>query len=299
MDLKKTQHQWQRLPDLPHKLLVTTEGARKAVIYGDHVWLVNNQLRVTRFNLLRNSWDAVQTSMKKLDWPYLDDKILYDPSVELYKDTLYIFGGDQTGDNEGMDALMSLNLRTLEWRRISAPEGERNITNWPHSRRAAASWIIPSEERLYILYGSTNFDQNHVHSKHLEDFWSYSIPGNSWRRERTRGNYPSSRDLMTAAYHEVLDIVICYGGYCEQVPTYSAEDSVWDNLEQRTYTYYGDTFILERSTRSWRQVVTRNFPAWRTATSLLIDSDTNDIYVYGGTRLLKYDSLELTRFRLL
>ena len=158
----KHPHEWHRLPDLPAPYSALALYAKKPIIYRDHVWLFNNNLRIARFDLIRATWGTVLTKIESnSSWPYQENKTLRHPSVELYKHTLLVFGGDQSSIRTGTDVLLRLDLRTLEWRQMSmsAPEGGsgKNATNWPHPRRAAASWVIPAEERLYIMYGETQY----------------------------------------------------------------------------------------------------------------------------------------------
>ena len=171
-----TFNQWRRLPNLPENLIESTDWVTRTIVYDNQVWFFNGYLKITRYNLLENTWNAVTTSMEDDSiWPYRNDKGLLNPSIELFKDSLIVFGGDQSSKCEGLDILVILDLRALQWRKIEVPRAAKNLTNWPHHRQAAATWIIPSEERLYILYGSTNYTnyrvgEPEIFAKHIDDF---------------------------------------------------------------------------------------------------------------------------------
>ena len=122
-------------------------------------------------------------------WPYSPQ--LFQLSVALYKDHLYVFGGDTTEGSKS--ALMILNLKSFSWKLLGSGITDKNTYNihWPEMRGSAGCWIDPDKELFCLLYGVVHDLERNFLRRAPRDFWTYSIKDNRWTRERLRGNFPA------------------------------------------------------------------------------------------------------------
>jgi hypothetical protein len=49
------------------------------------------------------------------------------------------------------------------------------------------------------------------------------------------------------------------------------------------FTYFGDTYMHDHNTNTWKQVLTRGFPSYRAQSNMMVDEATGKMYIYGGS----------------
>ncbi|KII88508.1 hypothetical protein PLICRDRAFT_161680 [Plicaturopsis crispa FD-325 SS-3] len=272
-----TRDKWRRLQDHPEagQLLYQT-----LKVYKDTAWMFQGEKTVWAFDLVREQWKKVETSFSG-KWPYFHP--LSEHCVEIFEDVMYVFGGDDSRTDLGVNIFMALDLKTLKWTHLGGTSHAVTTNDMPMLRRHASSWIVPEQKRLYIMYGNicrvaaqlkgkphgNEEDYNH------EDLWSYSISEKKWRRERLRGSFPSPRTEMASVYHGGLGAAIVFGGY-------NASTTSLINGKIYAFAFYGDTFMFDPETRIWKHVVTRGFPGYRAQSRMMVDEATGRTYLFGG-----------------
>ena len=253
----------------------------KPLVYKNSVWFFTGKLDVLRFDLNHERWDRVTTVFRG-KWPFDSGIILIDRSsifsVERYRNKLCVFG--ESLDEKSL--FFVLNLDTLRWRKFDLMQKHANgdtVQMTPLGRISANVWVVEDQDKLFVMYGDTvvTTKERMIYSLVYADLWSFSFITETWTRERLRGNFPSPRLAMAHAYHSKLKKVIAFGGASWNERFFSAEQ-----VEFVTHPHFGDTFVMDIDTLSWKQVVTRSFPAWRASARMLIDNADGKIYVYGG-----------------
>jgi hypothetical protein len=56
------------------------------------------------------------------------------------------------------------------------------------------------------------------------------------------------------------------------------------------FTYFGDTYMHDYNTNTWKQVLTRGFPSYRAQSNMMVDEATGKMYIYGGSVLFVIDT---------
>ena len=286
---KKT---WRRLQDIPPS---SKGGPRNSYTPGLHMkpwkdtaYLFYGSKKILTFDLVQEKWSSKTTkfSIPGKSWPYFQD-ILIDYGMEIYKGKMYIFGGQDGLRQLGCNVFMCLDLGTLSWEWLSGTSQPISTYDCPMLRVHPLTWILPSEDRLFVMYGNVNRIGERVsnptgpHGSEIDytydDIWSYHIPRKTWTREKARGNYPSPRTEFSAIYNDKMDRVVAFGGYCGTTSTYLPERDA--NLG---FAYYADTYVWHPKTGKWAQVLTRGFPTYRARGKLLFDAGSGKTYMFGG-----------------
>ena len=160
-----------------------------------------------KFSLTMERWIMFETKWKgdgkdkgQEPWPYKHNKAL-EYCAEVFDGKLHIFGGGDEYKCIGMNLHMCLDLRTLIWEQLGGSNKmEGTSTDMPTSRKGAASWVVPREKRMYILYGHAARSEMSEETQHLdhqyEDMWSYSFVERTWKRER---RFEAAMDADTRA----------------------------------------------------------------------------------------------------
>jgi hypothetical protein len=144
-------------------------------------------------------------------WPW-PGKVSCDATVvfSASQNTVYVFGGSDARSIMGCDLFMALDLATLRWRRLSGSVRAPRVANnsCPSPRKNAGGWTSPDGARVYLLFG--HFDReaasvyNELHGAGEafghEDFWSWGVKEEKWRRERIAGNPPCARTELAYVY---------------------------------------------------------------------------------------------------
>ncbi|EJD48582.1 hypothetical protein AURDEDRAFT_136196 [Auricularia subglabra TFB-10046 SS5] len=187
---------------------------------------------------------------------------------------------------------MALNLSTLRWTHLSGTSAHVPKTFEPNLRTNAALWAVPSERKLFLLYGNAERASAYLtRSPHgcskdwvYSDFWSFAVDSRTWTRERLRGNFASPRAEMADVYSPALGRAVVYGGYHGSLMT--LDNSPSGNLIGKNalfrYSYFGDTLLFDPATRMWQLVLVKGFPSYRAGSTLVCDPDGGNIYLFGG-----------------
>ena len=285
----KSTREWRRLPQIPHSLLQAQSSVRKVIIFENQAYFFSGTDVLIRFNLLTETWHSVQTHCD-FNFPHATNRLI-EFYVHLYKGKICVFGGSDDEKIFKHRIFMLLNLRTLQWEKLN--EGETNDNGIPILRSGAISWVSSGEDKFFLMYGSPSFHRisnlqprDRMREEKYSDLWSYSFRQRRWTRERLRGNFPCHRNDAICAYNAKLNKFVLYGGASNDIPSFSLY--VRGGTIDVAYCVLGDTFVLDLETRKWRQVITRNFPSWRSAGSLMVDED-GSMYMYGGMLHIQID----------
>lgn len=256
----------------------------KPLVHNDIVWFFSGNLDILRFNLVSETWGSVRTVFQGT-WPFSSDGIAIAAfsvyNVERYKSKMCVFGASSKADS----LFMVLDLKSLRWRRFDLMLTNSNCEltqSTPLGRCSGNVWVVEEEDRLYVMYGESLLDKakRNFDAELYADLWSFSFNTELWTRERLRGNFPSPRLAMAHAYNNKIKKVVAFGGMTDGVPFLIVE-----NGEPKTFhSYYADTFVMDTDTLLWKQVITRNFPAWRACARMLVDDTDGKIYLYGGDK---------------
>ncbi|KAJ7231156.1 hypothetical protein B0H12DRAFT_1263599 [Mycena haematopus] len=308
-----TLDQWHRLPDYPIPLGASGRFIGwTMIVRNDTALLFTGRPTLDVFNLTTETWSTLKTTYSPTaadidagivdGWPW-PGKISCDSTVVFSKaaDKLYVFGGAHGRSIMGCNLFMELDLTTHAWRRLSGYVRAPKEADYscPSPRKSAAGWLTPDGRRVYLLFG--HFDreaqsQGEFHSAGEafghEDFWSWCIKEQHWRRERISGNPPCSRTELAYAYNEKLQRAIVFGGYHPTLPTYVVTAG---REVQFNYSYFADTFLYDVTASAagtrpehtstapkWQQVLTPGFPTYRCQAQLAVDSTTGKTYMFGG-----------------
>ncbi|KAG6906801.1 hypothetical protein DXG01_012049 [Tephrocybe rancida] len=317
LDLKKLD-EWKRLPDYP--ISFNTAGAFinwSIEVYNDKALLFTGRKQMDYFDLVEERWGTITTTYTPTledkragvvqNWPWPGQR-LQDAAHQVIGDKLFIFGGTHLTTNLGCNLFMELDLKTNVWRRLTGyvmPPPD-NDYSCPGPRKNPGSWVSKDKNRFYLLFGHCSRDagslRNEPHGSSeaycFEDFWSWDIKQEKWRRERFAGNPPCPRTELACTYNEKLDKVVVFGGYHPGIPTYiPSKNQGFD------YSYFADTFVYmppdparpppitpltsptvtdAAQQSKWKQVLTRGFPTYRCQARLMADPATGKTYLFGG-----------------
>ncbi|KAJ7098521.1 hypothetical protein B0H15DRAFT_580440 [Mycena belliarum] len=297
---------WRQLPDYPSKFgRAGTFVGWNMLVHNDTALLFTGRPTIGVFDLASETWSSFETTYAATaadvragvtdGWPY-PGRHCADATTQIVDGTLYVFGGAHSGTIMGCNLFMALDLATRAWRRLSGsvrPPKDGDYT-CPGPRKSAASWASPDKTRLYLLYG--HFDREAAARGELhgageafgyEDFWSWGIKEECWRRERMAGNPPCARTELSYTYNEKLGKAIVFGGYHPTLPTTVLAKGT---ETQYSFSYFADTFICDMggAVPQWQQVLTPGFPTYRCQAQLLCDSATGRTYMFGGWTNAQY-----------
>jgi hypothetical protein len=210
---------WRRLPDYPVSSRAT--GAFigwTMLVHNDSALLFTGRRTVDLFNLASETWSSFQTMYTPTSadieagivdgWPY-PGRECCDATMVISSSKLYVFGGEHGRSIMGCNLFMELDLTTRVWRRLSgyvrAPQAADN--SCPSPRKNAAGWASADGTRIYLLFGHFDRDARRMGELHAanetfghEDFWSWGVREQRWRRERMSGNPPCARTELAYAY---------------------------------------------------------------------------------------------------
>ncbi|KAJ7062886.1 hypothetical protein C8F01DRAFT_1056747 [Mycena amicta] len=312
LDLNK-RDAWRRLPDYPTPRHVSDLFiGRNMLVYNDTAILFTGRPDVDVFDLKTETWSMFRTTYDPTPadiaagvterWPY-PRKTLYDSTMQIVDDKLYVFGGSHGSTIMGCSLFMELDLRTRKWRRLS---GTVRVTehadhSCPGPRKSAASFVSPDKKRFFLLFGVFDRDEasrnNEPHGTDVNwacpDFWSWNIEEEAWRLERLSGNTPCARTEMAYTYNEKLQALVVFGGFHPSLPSHNLEPGT-DKKRDLSFSYLADTFLYStdpssivdpeptRSAPKWKQVLTPGFPTYRCQAHAAYDPATGRTYMFGG-----------------
>ncbi|KAF8142897.1 hypothetical protein K438DRAFT_1922523 [Mycena galopus ATCC 62051] len=306
-----TPDQWHQLPDYPIALHASGRFIGwTMVVHNDTALLFTGRPNIDVFDLTSETWSTLKTTYSPSaadieagivdGWPW-PNKQSCDSTVVCTNNKLHVFGGAHGRSIMGCNLFMELDLTTRMWRRLTGYVRAPQVADYscPSPRKTAAGWASPDGHRIYILFG--HFDREaktygELHSAGEafghEDFWSWGVKEQRWRRERISGNPPCSRTELAYVYNEKLQRAIIFGGYHPTLPTHVIAPSGQE--VQFNYSYFADTFLYNVSPPAgtcteptfaapkWQQVLTPGFPTYRCQAQLSVDSATGKTYMFGG-----------------
>ncbi|EJD48563.1 hypothetical protein AURDEDRAFT_150965, partial [Auricularia subglabra TFB-10046 SS5] len=292
-NLNLTTKMWRKLPDIPalSHLCGKTSGPMR--VWHDKAYHFTGKRKVAVFDLIAEKWDVVSTSMSDgKPWPYHNSNDVSNFTTATMDGVLYVFGGLDGNEVLGNNIFMALDLNTLRWTHLSGTSAHRPKNFEPNLRTNAALWAVPSERKLFLLYGNAErpaaYLKRSPHGSSMDwaysDFWSFAVDSHTWTRERLRGNFASPRAEMADVYSPALGRAVVYGGYHGSLITFDSNSSR-NLLGAETmfhYSYFGDTLLFDPETRKWQLVLVKGFPSYRAASTLMCDPDDGKIYLFGG-----------------
>jgi N-acetylneuraminic acid mutarotase len=110
-----------------------------------------------------------------------------------------------------------------------------------------------------MLYGGVIGDR----PRYGSDTWTYSLSTNIWTNISGTNTSPP-RCFHSLAYDPINSKMIMVGG-----------------LSSSEYNWRADSWSYNYTSTEW-EMGTRNAPSWRTGEQLAYDSDTQEIYLFGG-----------------
>ncbi|KAF7341690.1 hypothetical protein MSAN_02067400 [Mycena sanguinolenta] len=278
------------------------------IVRNDTTLLFTGRPTLDVFNLTTETWTTLNTTYSATSadvdagivdgWPW-PGKVLFNCTVVFSKtlDKLYVFGGQHGRSKMGCNLFMELDLTTRVWRRLSGFVRAPQVADYscPSPRKNAAGWASPNGRRIYLLFG--HFDreapsQGEFHSAGEafghEDFWSWNIEEERWRRERISGNPPCSRTEFATRNCNARSSSVATIRLCPHTSSSGVKSS---NLTIPTSpTPSSTTSPPPAGNRpeptfaapKWQQVLTPGFPTYRCQAQLAVDSDTGKTYMFGG-----------------
>lgn len=306
LDLEKLD-KWRQLPSYPVSEQYTGVWLLwRFSIHNNRAYLVTGKAEVDYFDLITEEWGSVMTTYKRTaadkkagvheQWVFPVWNIL-DSTQEVVGDILYLFGGTHGECIIGTNLFVQLDLKTMEWTRLSGTLRPGEIADYscPGPRKTPSSWVDRDQERIYLIFGECDRSagiakgDRHAaeHGYAYEDFWSWDIKAKEWRMERLVGNVPCPRSEAACTYNPKMDKTVIFGGYNPTLPTQFGNNFF-------PFSYYADTFMYfpppPPSTRSifppssgkWKHVLTPGFPTYRAQSQLHTDPATGKMYLFGG-----------------
>jgi len=131
-----------------------------------------------------------------------------------------------------------------------------NPINSP-SARTDHVMVYDSNSMKVILYGGSDS------GGHFEDTWIYDLTTNSWTQMNPLAK-PSKRIGHSMVYDSNSDQVILFGGW-------------------NTTHFFADTWVYDLTTNIWMQVNPVNPPSPRNFQSMVCDSNSDRIILFGGS----------------
>lgn len=122
--------------------------------------------------------------------------------------------------------------------------------------RAGHSIVFDSKDNVFIAFGGNDGVQ------YCSDTWIYTLMTNSWVNANPSSN-PKKRGGSSVVYDSNNDKTFLFGGYSGSV-------------------FYNDTWIYDYSSNSWSEKITAVSPSNRSGASIIYDSKTNKIVLFGG-----------------
>ncbi|MHA2275911.1 MAG: Kelch repeat-containing protein [Candidatus Kariarchaeaceae archaeon] len=168
--------------------------------------------------------------------------------LNIRKHSIVLFGGNN--GTSYFDDTWIFNLTTQAWIQM--------YPSTPPSPRTAHSMVYNSKSDKVILFGGNNV------TNRFNETWVYDLQSNSWI-EMNPTSAPIARDFPSMVYDSNYNKTILFGGNAGSTP------------------YLSDTWIYDLSTNSWIQMFPRNAPIGRTSHSMVYNSKSNSVVLFGGT----------------
>ena len=188
-------------------------------VHKDKAYLFTGYPSPDVFDLRTETWSQLRVSLEQPSsvtgkkW-FPAWKGIRDYAMCMVDGKMYIFGGTHDLTALGCNQFTVLDVETGLWRLLSGDMFPKASQDEPGPRRFPALWHDggPDGGRLWLLYGEADRlgahlakeDQGTVSGYGYDDFWSWSVKDEKWRRERFVGNPPSSRSEMGCTFVSLL-----------------------------------------------------------------------------------------------
>lgn len=264
-------------------------------IWKEKAYCFVGKLKIAVFDLVSEQWVVVQTTMPRgRPWPYdSNGNRVASFATTIMDGVLYVFGGKDGNCLLGNNIFMALDLETMRWTHISGTSKHVMPKFEPELRTDPAMWAVPSQSKVYILYGAAlrsaaglnNAPHGSQNDYTHTDFWSYDVAEKRWAREKLRGSHAAWRTEMAHAFAPALGRVVVFGGYNGSLMTINDQTRSLPSGEPESlfqFCYFGDTVLFDPQTRLWQHVLVKGFPSYRAFASVACDPADGKIYVFGG-----------------
>ncbi|KIO26387.1 hypothetical protein M407DRAFT_201689 [Tulasnella calospora MUT 4182] len=286
LNLRDLKQGWRKVP-YPEIDFVYTRDTHRLALHGDKAYLFLGQPNVHVFNLRTETWSTIRTTMRGVRWATIfPGNRLESYACVVSGNTIYYFGGTDGTNRLGRNAIVALDLTTLQWELVSGKVEVNDDPTLPGVREHPVMWM--DQGKLWITLGNANRQAEWLRSgdenggapidHSYQDLWSYDLQTKQWVDERCSGNPPCLRTEVEYAFNKSWNRVIVHGGYCASLAF--SGSSTWEG--GTGFTYFGDTFAWNPETKRWSQVITRGFPTYRAAADLFTDEQTGRAYLFGG-----------------
>lgn len=200
--------EWRPLPAYPLSSSVTGNlVGYSMVVDGDCAYLFTGRQELDVFNLRTQTWSAISTSFAGR-WPYPKNNIV-DYAMHSVGGKIYVFGGSHYLSSVGCNLLMTLDVATRTWEKLSGTAQPITATyDGPGPRRLPCSWVGKDRNTLFVMYGDADRGAAKIHNQAHgafnsyahDDFWGWDIAARAWAQKRLPGNTPSPRSEMACTY---------------------------------------------------------------------------------------------------
>ncbi|KAG8989145.1 hypothetical protein FRB90_002379 [Tulasnella sp. 427] len=288
INLRDLRRGWRRVPH-PEIDFRYSRDSRRFAVYGDKAYLFIGQPGVLVLDLKTETWSTIRTTARRgLSWAQVFPGNKYDAyACAIHGTTIYYFGGNDADSRIGRNALVTLDLKTMQWDLLCGKVELNDDPKYPGVREHPVLWI--AQEKIWVTLGNANrqaewlrsgTDNHGAADDHTyQDLWSFDLKAKVWTDERFSGNYPCMRTEVACTFNKTWNRAVIHGGYCASLVFGGSTSSA---SEGTGFTYFGDTFAWNPETNSWSQVITRGFPTYRAAADLFTDEETGRTYLFGG-----------------
>lgn len=278
---------------VPKIELAHSTATHRLALQGGKAYLFVGQPDVPVFNLQTETWSTMRTTMSRgTSWARVFPGYQFEAyACVVSGNTIYYFGGVDGSKRLGRNAIVALDLTTLQWEVVSGKVEANNDPTFPGIREYPIMWTY--QEKLWITLVNANRQAEWYHrtgertwnkeasiDHTYQDLWSYDLKKKQWLDERCSGNLPCMRSEVACTFNKSWNRVVIHGGYCASL-LFNASPA-WEG--STGYTYFGDTFAWNPETKRWSQVITRGFPTYRAAADLFTDEQTGRTYFFGGCK---------------
>eukprot|EP01084_Bolivina_argentea_P196963 337618_1 len=274
IDRSEKGHNWSRL--------VTIEKWKgNLLLIGGNV---NPFRNILCFNSVNQKWFVFP--IKKIYF-FAAQYRLKNHASTILRNKLYVFGGDNYGDDTNL--LFCLDLKKRIWTKICGTDNESIINKQlPPPRYDHIMWSDKNKGDLgsiYVGYGCyTRLDLTEKSgSCPRRLIWRFDVAENKWNVLQISGNFPARRGECgyTSISRKKQKGIVIFGGYSSSMQSlYGPEVTKTDSMLLMNATYFGDCFEFFGKTEKWIMIHSTKFPSLRALPAMC--TLNNFIVVYGG-----------------
>ncbi|CAH0753643.1 unnamed protein product [Bemisia tabaci] len=175
----------------------SARSKHSATLLGGHVYLLggrNGNLPLKdlwRYSIAENKWEVLQPSGDK-------PPCLQEHSAVVYKDCIYVFGGELGFSACNETPLWVYNVKSNTWRKIKVQKG----TNVPKGRRGHSALVHRGSMLLYGGYRDLRGSSS--------ELWAFHFETESWHLLAMNKDGPPARHKHSAVIHD--EAMWIYGG---------------------------------------------------------------------------------------